>query len=285
LVPADGVIYGLRDQTGTVDSIPLIASSVMSKKIAAGADGIVLDVKCGRGAFMKTILDARELARQMVDIGRTAGKQTRALITSMDQPLGLAVGNALEVAEAIATLRGHGPEDLEEEVLALGAEILIMAGTCPDAGAAHALLRSKLSGGEAAEKFREMIEWQSGRSEVVDDVSLLPKAERVVPVTCRARGYLQEIDALQIGAAAMDLGAGRRTKDEPVAAAAGVVLRRKPGGESGFVEPDAVLAELHVPPDWDARVPLDTVIERVRAAFSIGPEPPAAHQAVLDAVS
>lgn len=283
LVPADGIIYGLRDQTGTVDSMPLIASSVMCKKIAAGADGIVLDVKCGAGAFMKTLEDARQLARQMVDLGHAAGKETRALVTSMDQPLGFAVGNALEVAESIEVLNGGGPEDLIDEVLALGAEILVMARESKDAESARVSLADKLHDGMAAVKLREMVSWQGGNPDVVDDVSLLPAAERIVSVRAEAEGFVQSVNALDIGTIAMDLGAGRRSKSDTIAPSAGVVLRSKPG--TGKVKKGDVIAELHVPPDWDARVSLDVLESRTRAALSLGPEPPETHSSVLARIS
>jgi pyrimidine-nucleoside phosphorylase len=271
LVPADGVIYELRNQTGTVDSAPLIASSVMSKKIAAGADGIILDVKCGKGAFMKTVRQAETLARQMVDIGQAAGKTTRALVTSMDQPLGLAVGNALEVAESIAVLHGEGPEDLVDEVLALGAEILVMAGVSSNVEAGRSLLRARLHDGTAAEKLRQMITWQGGNATVVDDVDILPRAERVLPVLGDGEGYVQAVDAMAIGTVAMELGAGRRAKNDPVAPSAGVLLHVKPGPDR--IDTGSVLADLHIPPGWDQRVPIDRLTEEVRQAFTFGPEP------------
>ena len=285
LVPADGAIYALRDQTGTVDSVPLIASSVMSKKIAAGADGIVLDVKCGRGAFMKTLDDARLLARQMVDIGRAAGKQTRALITTMDQPLGCAIGNSVEVAEAIETIHGRGPADLREEVIALGAEILLMSGQFNDMTDAETSLRQKLEDGSAAVKLREMIQWQGGDPLVVNEPGMLPRPERIVPVSSHTSGFVQHIDALAIGSIAMNLGAGRKAKNEPVASAAGVVLRMKPTTDGERVDPGSILADLHVPLGWDPRVPLEELKERLRSAYTIGPVAPVESPTVLDRIS
>ncbi|HZT95318.1 MAG TPA: thymidine phosphorylase [Chloroflexota bacterium] len=273
LVPADGIIYALRDQTATVDSIPLIASSVMSKKIAAGADGIVLDVKCGSGAFMKTLNSARELANLMVAIGKSAGKRTVAMITSMDTPLGNAIGNALEVGEAIQTLHGSGPADLEAEVIAFGSCIVEMAGISAGEDA-QSLLREKLRDGSAAAKLAEMIEWQGGDSRVVDQPSLLPSAQRVIPVTSSVAGYVQSIDGLSIGMIGMDLGAGRRAKGEPVSPSAGVVLRAKPS--SAEVQAGDVLAELHMPPDHELHhpiPPLDELQERLRRAYRFGSQP------------
>jgi len=283
LVPADAVIYGLRDQTGTVDSIPLIASSIMCKKLAAGADGILLDVKCGRGAFMKSIEDARELADQMVAIGTSADKETRALVTSMDVPLGFAVGNALEVREAIETLRGQGPKDLEDEVLAVGAEILLMAadaerattGTLRDGSRemAEESLQSLLRDGTAVGKFREMVQAQGGDSRVLDDPQRLPCAETVEVVQSPVSGYVQGIDALAIGEIVMDLGASRRAKGDSVSPSAGVVVRAKPGHNLGEVEVGTPLLELHVPSDRSLPVSLDEIKRRALAAFSIGQEP------------
>lgn len=273
LVPADGAIYALRDQTGTVGSIPLIASSVMSKKIAAGADGIVLDVKCGRGAFMKTLDDARELARRMVEIGRSAGKETRAIITSMEVPLGFAVGNALEVREAIDTLHGHGPADLEEEVLALAAEILHMAGKAADSETARKTLHSHLGDGTAAEKLRQMILWQGGDAGVVGNPNLLPRATEVIQVESPTEGHVHGIDALEIGIVAMELGAGRKSKDDKVAPAAGIVLRAKPGPETGFVTRGAILADLHLEPRQRGQQSIPSLKRRVQEAYTLGPEP------------
>lgn len=285
LAPADGVLYALRDQTGTVDSIPLIASSVMCKKLAAGADGILLDVKCGRGAFMKTQDDARELARQMVAIGRAAGKQTRAVVTSMDTPLGLAVGNALEVREAIDTLRGSGPDDVLREVLALSAEIIAMAGLAAGGGDAEGTLRELLEDGSALEKLREMIGAQGGNARVVDDPDLLPQAPVTVTVESTMAGHVQAVDALAIGGVAMDLGAGRRAKSDSISFSAGVVLRAKPSAHLSQVEIGSPLAELHIPADRVPAVPLDLLRSRTAAAFTIGPDPPNAPPAVLATIS
>ncbi len=282
LVPADGIIYGLRDQTGTVDSKPLIASSVMSKKIAAGADGILLDVKCGRGAFMQTLDDAVGLATQMVEIGTAAGKVTRAVVTSMDEPLGLAVGNALEVKEAVETLQGVGPEDLREEVLFLGSLILVMAGMASDEGAGRAILQPLLESGTAFETLCRMVSAQGGDVRVIEDPNRLPRATRIIQVEATADGFVHGVDALEIGAVAMELGAGRRAKDEPVAAEAGVMIRAKPGG--GSIHRGELLAELHVATGREADIrPADLEV-RARQAFEMGPSAPARRHPVLATV-
>jgi pyrimidine-nucleoside phosphorylase len=282
LVPADGILYALRDVTGTVDSIPLIASSVMSKKIAAGADGILLDVKCGRGAFMKTRAAALELAQQMVTIGRAAGKQTLAVITAMDQPLGHAVGNALEVAEAIEALWGQGPSDLLEEVLSLGAYALQMASLTVDVEHGKHILREKIKDGSALDRLRQMIAWQGGDARVVDDRSLLPRAPRVIAVHSQQAGYVQHVDALKVGTVALKLGAGRYLKGEPVDPAVGVMLHAKAGDS---VEPGSVLAELHVPASGQERYPIEELAGELRMAYSLGIEPPPPMQPVLEVVA
>ncbi len=287
LVPADGIIYGLRDQTATVDSIPLIASSVMSKKIAAGADGIVLDVKCGAGAFMKSREPAMELATQMVRLGQAAGKKTVALITAMDSPLGFAVGNALEVAEAIETLEGRGPLDLEEEVLTIGSYIMEMAGIASKEEA-RPLLHEKLRDGSASEKLKEMVRAQGGDCSVIDDPSRLPQAERIIPVSSLASGFVQSVDALEIGAVAMALGAGRQAKNDPVSASAGVLLRVTADPSSPLVEAGDALAELHVPPAHETSRPIPPIEElqdRVRNAYQLGPEPASRRESVLGIVN
>ena len=285
LVPADGILYALRDHTGTVESIPLIASSVMSKKIAAGADGIILDVKCGRGAFMKTAAEAMDLNRQMVSIGNAAGRRTVAMVTSMEVPLGNAVGNALEVAEAIETLSGRGPQDLHHEVLAIGAQILQMAGMFSQEESARAVLEEKIASGAALEKFKDMIACQGGNPEVVAD----HRSSRLRSSAGYQSGdWLRPVvDALAIGSIAMDLGAGRQAKGESVSPSAGVVLRAKPLPESMLVETGQALAELHLQaePEKYARLPDLTVLsERLRDAYVFGNEPPPGHPAVLGIV-
>lgn len=232
LAPADGKLYALRDVTATVPCLPLIASSIMSKKIAAGANGIVLDVKMGRGAFMATLEDARALAQIMVDIGVDAGRDVIAVISDMNQPLGSAVGNALEVDEAIDTLRGQGPSDFTEHSLMIAAHMLRLAGQgshWPDHDEVKALLMQKLSDGSALEKFRLMVEEQGGDVRMVDDPSLLPTATLEVPVTATESGIVAHVDALLIAQAAFELGAGREKKGDPIDLAVGVSSSIKVG--------------------------------------------------------
>ncbi|MDR5683525.1 MAG: pyrimidine-nucleoside phosphorylase [Armatimonadota bacterium] len=267
LVPADKKLYALRDVTATVDSVPLIASSIMSKKIAGGADAIVLDVKTGSGAFMKTVPEAEALARAMVDIGTALGRRTVAVISDMDQPLGHAVGNALEVSEAIQTLRGEGPGDLTELCLELGAQMLRLGGRVPDAKAGRDELRSRIRSGEALRKLGQMIEAQGGDPSVVEEAGRLPAAPVVADVTSESGGYVQAIDAEAIGRAAMTLGAGRARKDDPIDPAVGVVVLEKVGAR---VERGTPLARLHA--RSEKSVP--EASERVRGAYLIGPERP-----------
>jgi pyrimidine-nucleoside phosphorylase len=269
LVPADKKLYALRDVTATVDNVPLIAASIMSKKIAGGADAIVLDVKTGSGAFMHTVEDSFALAEAMVRIGRHVGRRTVAVVTGMDQPLGLAVGNALEVKEAIDTLRGFGPEDLEALCLALGEQMLVLAGVAKDAAEARAKLTYALRSGAALAKLKEMVTAQGGDASYINQPIKLPRAERFAPFVSTAAGYVQRIDALALGRAAGFLGAGRETKESPIDLAVGVVLKKKVGDAVEAGEP---LAELHLGPlsrEAEAR-------ELLQAAFVIGPEPPKA---------
>jgi pyrimidine-nucleoside phosphorylase len=278
LVPADKKLYSLRDVTATVDSIPLIASSIMSKKIAGGADAIVLDVKTGSGAFMKTREDSFRLAQAMVDIGKEVGREVAAFVSDMDQPLGFAVGNALEVAEAIETLRGFGPQDLEEVCLSLGAQMLRLAGGAPDAATARKMLTRALRSGAGLNKLIELIEAQGGDASYIRQPVKLPRATRIVPLTAPQAGYVTGIEALEVGVAAMMLGAGRETKESVIDQAVGVVLRKKVGDQ---VEAGEALAELHV--NDDSR--LMEVKERLLAAYRIGAEKPADHALIYGLVT
>ena len=231
LAPADKLLYALRDVTGTVPSLPLIAASIMSKKLAAGADAIVLDVKCGRGAFMETLPDAQALARQMVAIGRLAGRKVTALITQMAQPLGLAVGNALEVQEAIATLHGQGPADFQELVEAVAGEMLLIAGAADDLAAARSQVSEVIADGRAFAKFRAFVAAQGGDARLVDHPERLPAAPVQVAVRAPVNGYVHAIDARAVGLATVDLGGGRLKKGDPVDPAVGVMLRAKVGAQ------------------------------------------------------
>ncbi|EEN03551.1 Pyrimidine-nucleoside phosphorylase [Bacillus thuringiensis IBL 4222] len=229
LTPADKKIYALRDVTGTVNSIPLIASSIMSKKIAAGADAIVLDVKTGAGAFMKTEEDAKELAHAMVRIGNNVGRQTMAVISDMSQPLGYAIGNALEVKEAIDTLKGEGPEDLTELVLVLGSQMVVLAKKASTLEEAREMLIEVMKNGKATEKFKEFLSNQGGDSSIVDNPEKMPQAKYVIDVPAKTSGVISNIVADEIGIAAMLLGAGRATKEDEIDLAVGLMLRKKVG--------------------------------------------------------
>ena len=228
LVPADKALYALRDVTATVPSIPLIAASVMSKKIAEGSDALVLDVKCGHGAFMKSETDARELARLMVWIGSQAGLHTEAVITDMDAPLGRAVGNALEVIECVETLKGRGPHDVAALVVLLASRVLVVSGAYAESDAEPAVRRA-LSSGAALEKMRAMVEWQGGDPRVLSEYSRLPRASRRHAVTANTDGCVADLQAELVGRASMALGAGRQRIEDRIDHGAGVLVVKKPG--------------------------------------------------------
>lgn len=229
LTPADKKTYALRDVTGTVDSIPLIASSIMSKKIASGADAIVLDVKVGSGAFMKSVEEAKELARTMVDIGESLNRKTVAVITNMDQPLGHEVGNANEIREAIEVLRGKGSEDETTVALTIASYMTMLGGAFEDFHTAYSELSEIIKSGKAIEKLKEMIRIQGGDETVVDQPSKLPNAQYHIEVKAIENGYIKAIDAESIGIAAMLLGAGRKTKSDAIDYAAGITVKKKIG--------------------------------------------------------
>ena len=239
LTPADKKLYALRDVTGTVNSIPLIASSIMSKKIAAGADAIVLDVKTGDGAFMKTEEDAKELAHAMVRIGNHVGRKTIAIISDMSQPLGFAIGNALEVKEAIETLQGKGPKDLTELVLTLGSQMVILAKKAKTTEEARAMLKEAISSGKAIAKFKDFLINQGGDASIVDDTNKLPQAKYKIELPAKQSGYISRMVADEIGVASMILGAGRATKEDTIDLAVGLVLHKKVGDKVN--EGDSIL--------------------------------------------
>jgi len=266
LAPADRKLYALRDVTGTVESIPLIASSIMSKKIAEGTGSLVLDVKVGSGAFMRDIDSARQLARTMVDLGDAHGVRTSALLTAMDTPLGHAVGNAVEVEEAVATLCNAGPADLVEVTLALATEMLQLAGLDADPKAA-------LEDGRAMAAYRAMIRAQGG-----DPDASLPTAAHTDIVTAPSSGYLQQLDALAVGTAAWRLGAGRARKEHPVSAAAGVICLAKPGDAVAAGQP---LLELRT----DDAGRLDRARAALAGAFCVGPVPPPPADPVIERIT
>jgi pyrimidine-nucleoside phosphorylase len=229
LAPADRKLYALRDVTATVSSIPLIVSSIMSKKIAAGADGIVLDVKVGHGAFMKTLESAEELAEAMVHLGTEAGRRVVALISDMNQPLGWAVGNALEVKEAINLLHEGGPADLREHCLVVAAEMLVLSGKVADASDALTLALETLSSGAAWQKFKELVEAQGGDVRAIEEPERLPQAKLIEPVPAPRSGYLAELNAVEVGEAVVELGGGREKKGDPIDHSVGVVVHYKVG--------------------------------------------------------
>ena len=240
LAPADKKLYALRDVTGTVDSIPLIASSVMSKKLASGAQAILLDVKVGSGAFMKNIEDARELAKAMVDIGKENGRSIKAILTDMDRPLGHDIGNALEIREVIDTLKGHGPEDLTHECIIMAAHMLVLSHIC-DYETALSRVQEALDSGAALERLRMMIDAQDGDSRVIDDESLLAIGKFTYDVTAPQDGYITYMNTEQCGIASVMLGAGRTVKDGPIDYSAGIVMHKKTGDAVSMGERIATL--------------------------------------------
>jgi len=268
IAPADKKLYALRDVTGTVDSVPLIASSVMSKKIAAGADAILLDVKYGSGAFMKTADEAIRLAEAMVAIGTQVGRATVAAISDMDQPLGRLIGNALEVREALEVLRGSGPDDLRELCLSLGAHMLVLGGVAAGEADARAQLQEALASGAALRKLAALIAAQGGDPAVTERPELLPAAPLRIPVHAEADGYVHGIDAEAVGVAAMRLGAGRAAKEDAVDHAVGVELSAKRGD---LVRRGEALAFLHARAD-DAAA--QEARSQLLAAYALGAEPP-----------
>jgi pyrimidine-nucleoside phosphorylase len=281
IAPADRKLYALRDATATVESVPLIASSILSKKLAEGIDALVLDVKVGKGAFMKSIDDARVLARTMVDLCKAVGRGCVALLTDMDAPLGSAVGNAVEVRESIDILRGGGPADVRELTLRLGAEMLL-AGDAPGVGndplLARMRLETALADGGALRRFAQLIEAQGGDPRVCEDPSRLPQPKLVREVRADRSGVLTALDAEQVGLAAVELGAGRARKEDVVDHAAGLLLLKRVGDE---VRAGDVLAELHAA--TEAR--LDAGEARLRAAAAFGDRPPGRKSLVLERIA
>jgi len=237
IAPADKKLYALRDVTATIESLPLIAASVMSKKLAEGSTALVLDVKCGRGAFMQRPAEARALARAMVSIGTAAGLRTEAFITRMDTPLGRAVGNSVEIAECIELLGGRGPEDLAHEIATIASRMIVLAGKATTEAEAGARVASAIASGAAREKLKEMIRWQGGDESVVDDPRRLPQARHVHQLAAQKSGYLQSLDALLVGRTAVALGAGRDKKEDAVDLSAGIILHKKPGDRVTSGEP------------------------------------------------
>jgi len=272
IAPADKRIYALRDVTATVESIPLIVASILSKKLAEGIDGLVLDVKVGRGAFMKTEAEARRLASALVRVGTAAGKKVVAILTRMDAPLGLAIGNANETREALLVLAGGGPADLVECTFALGAEMLILGGVAASDAEARDKMSAAISSGRAATVMERMISAHGGDPRVVTDPSLLTVAENVIELRAERGGFVTGIDALELGLSAIELGAGRTRADQAVDHGVGIDLRKKPGDA---VSAGEVLAVVR------ARNELEAPLARISAAFSIGPAAPPVEPLVI----
>lgn len=267
LTPADKKLYALRDVTATVEAVPLIASSIMSKKIAAGADAILLDVKVGKGAFMKNLEQAETLARAMVDIGSQVGRKTVAVISDMNQPLGFAVGNALEVKEAIETLAGKGPRDLTELVLAIGARMLLLGGLVATVEEGRGKLEEIMASGKAVDKLAEMVEAQGGDKEEVYNLEKLPKATLLHAITAKQDGFITDIDAEAVGHASVVLGAGRLTKEMAIDLAVGLVLHKKRGDQ---VQAGETLVTVHA----NQEQLLQSALQELEGAFQISDIPP-----------
>ena len=278
VAPADGKLYSLRDATSTVESIPLIASSIMSKKLAVGLDAIVLDVKVGNGAFMKRQVDARRLAQMMVGIGRRMDKRVQALITDMNQPLGYAVGNALEVMEVSQTLQNAGPTDLTRISLELAARMIFLAKIAPTLDEAREVAQQKLLDGSGYRKFKDVIEAQGGNPNVLDRFELLPNATGVREIASPRAGYVSAIDAEDIGMASSMIGAGRNTKEDTIDPAVGVILEVKTGQK---IEAGAVLCRLY----YTREDNLEEAAQEIEDAFRISATPPEERELILEVVS
>ncbi len=277
IAPADKKLYALRDVTGTVESIPLITASIMSKKIAEGIDALVLDVKTGRGAFMKTVDDSRKLARSLVDTGNLSGVKTEAFITAMDAPLGHAVGNALEVIECVETLKGRGPKDLEALSVLLAARMVLAAGLAATSEDADAQVRRALASGAGVEKWREIVAQQGGDPRTVDDYGLMPSVPNRHIVRASRSGYLSVLDAELVGRASLALGAGRSKVDDVVDPAVGVIVKAHPGERLNAGDP---IVELHYRREAD----LAPATELLARAIEIGDEPPTLLPLVIEEV-
>ncbi len=278
VAPADGKLYSLRDATATVESIPLIASSIMSKKLAEGVDALVLDVKVGNGAFMKRQVDARRLAQMMVAIGRRVDKRVQALITDMSQPLGYAIGNALEVMEVSQTLQNGGPADLTRLSLELAARMIFLAKITKTLDDARELAQSKLLDGSGYRKFKEVIQAQGGNAQVLDRFELLPNATGAHEISTSRGGYISAIDAELIGQASSMIGAGRNTKEDSIDPAVGVILEVKVGQK---IESGSILCRLYHTSDNN----LDEAAELIEDAFRISQQPTEERDLILEVVS
>lgn len=277
VAPADKKLYALRDVTATVDNVSLISSSIMSKKLACGADCIVLDVKTGSGSFMKTPEDSAELAEKMVNIGKRAGKNVSAVISDMDQPLGYAVGNALEVKEALHTLKGHGPEDLKKLCLTLGAQLLINANIAQNETEAEKLLEETIANGKAFEKFRQFVKAQGGDDSFIENEELLPCAKLKKYVESPCSGWVEKTNCSEIGMASLFSGAGREKKGDPVDFGAGIIVRKKVGDR---VETGDILAEIYS----SDKEKLDLAAKKLLDAYTFGEAPVQKHELIYKTV-
>lgn len=266
LAPADGKLYALRDVTGTVQSIPLIASSVMSKKIASGADAIALDVKVGRGAFMRNLEEANELAEVMVAIGKLSGRRVIAVLSQMDQPLGVAVGNALEMKEAIEMLNGSGPDDFHVHCIDLSAYMLILGKKAADLESGRKMAQEALDNGSALKKFKELIQSQHGDVSVIDQPELLPSAKLVIPITADSTGWVKVVDAQAVGESSVEIGAGRAKKGDIIDQAVGIMVRVKVGDK---INAGQTLFDVHV----NDRKAFETVFQKLKTSVEISEEP------------
>ena len=278
ITPADKKLYSLRDVTGTIETIPLIASSIMSKKLASGADHIVLDVKVGSGAFMKNVEEAEKLAKAMVEIGNLSGRNTVATLTDMSQPLGCAVGNSIEIIEAIETLKGRGPKDFTELCIALTVEILLVAGICDDEEVAREKVIEAINNGSGLNKLKQMIEYQGGNSDVINRYDILPHAKEEIALEYLADDevYICDIDAFKIGEAAMLLGAGRLTKDDKIDYAVGVSVEKKIGDKLSNGD---VIAKIYT-----NGVKTQEAMNKIFEAFSVSTDPVAPNNIILKVV-
>jgi pyrimidine-nucleoside phosphorylase len=277
IAPADKKLYALRDVTGTVESIPLISASIMSKKIAEGIDALVLDVKAGRGAFMKSVADARRLAESLVSIGTKAGLKTEAAITAMDVPLGRNVGNALEVIESIETLKGRGPQDLEWLSVRLAARMLVLGGIVSTTDQGERRVREAIASGAGVEKFRKVVEWQGGDPRVVDDYTVLGSAPRHHVVLAKRNGFLDTLDAELVGRATMVLGAGRETVADAIDPTVGAVLQAAPGDQLRAGDP---ILTLH----YRDETKLPRALAILDTAITVSDQPPPQLSLLLDTV-
>jgi pyrimidine-nucleoside phosphorylase len=277
IAPADKKLYALRDVTGTVESIPLISASIMSKKIAEGIDALVLDVKTGSGAFMKTEADSRRLAESLVSIGNASGVRTEAIITAMDTPLGLAVGNALEVIECVEVLKGRGPQDLVDVSVELAARMLVLGKVADDRAAAERRVRDAIASGAGLERLRRIVEFQGGDPRVLDDYQRLPHVSDLHAVVATRDGYVTRLDAERVGRASVALGAGRDRVEDPVDPAVGIMVIAKPGDEVRAGDP---VLQLH----YRDRARLETAVGLASAAITIGDQRPAPRRLIVGEV-